>query len=302
MKPSPSTHTSTNKNANKGEHQRGKLYLVPAPLDFACDIDPLPPVSDVLPQATLQNMARVQHWVCENAKTLRALLKRVDAVQPLAQSIQELHITEIPREWHKKGDHQAMPSMQQAQDLLAPALQGHDVALASEAGMPAVADPGSSLVRAAHVAGIEIVPLVGPCSILLALAASGLNGQQFTFHGYLPQDVQVRAHFLQKIEQDARASGYSQWWIETPYRNQALLQHAVQVLHPSTWLCMASGLTLPQAQVLSQPVQVWRQKNLHAQAPRMPALFGLAVGQEGVPTVRTVPAMRKASGRKPARR
>lgn len=258
---------------------KGKLYLAPAPLDFGCDIEPLPSVADVLPQATLQHMARLSHWVCENAKTLRALLKRVDAVVPLAQPLQALQIQEIPRAWHKKGDHLATVDQQQAHALLAPALQGHDMALASEAGMPAVADPGASLVRAAHVLGITVVPLVGPSSILLAIAASGLNGQQFTFHGYLPQEADARAHFLKKMEQTAQATAYSQWWIETPYRNQALLRHAVQVLQPDTWLCTASGLTLPQAHIVTQPVKNWRQKsNMQEWMGRLPTLFGLAKG------------------------
>ena len=161
----------------------GKLYLVPAPLDFGCE-PPLPAITDALPLGTLQHMARLQHWVCENAKTTRALLKRVDAVVPLAQPIQQLHISEIPREWHKKGDHHLPPDIATAKSLLAAALQGQDMALSSEAGMPAVADPGSSLVRAAHILGVPVVPLVGPSSIVLALAASGLNGQGFVFHGY----------------------------------------------------------------------------------------------------------------------
>ena len=139
---------------------KGRLYLVPAPLDFGCG-PPLPPVTDVLPLATLQHMARLQHWVCENARTLRALLKRVDEVQPLAQPLQRLDIREIPRAWHKKGDHVGEPDMVLARELLAPALQGQDMAIASEAGMPAVADPGASLVRAAHALGITVVPLVG---------------------------------------------------------------------------------------------------------------------------------------------
>lgn len=255
----------------------GTLYLVPAPLDFGCDgAKPLPAVSDVLPQVTLQHMARLPHWVCENARTLRALLKRVHAVQPLAQPLQSLDIQEIPRAWHKKGDHRGAPDMAVARTLLAPALKGRDMALASEAGMPAVADPGASLVRAAHALRIPVVPLVGPSSILLALAASGLNGQHFAFHGYLPQDATARAKRLQELERMAIAAGQSQWWIETPYRNQALLQHALQVLRPTTLLCVASGLTLPQGQVLTRSVKTWREQNLAADLKQLPAIFGLA--------------------------
>lgn len=258
---------------------KGRLYLVPAPLDFGCD-PPLPPVTDVLPLATLQHMARLQHWVCENARTLRALLKRVDEVQPLAQPLQRLDIREIPRAWHKKGDHVGEPDMVLARELLAPALQGQDMAIASEAGMPAVADPGASLVRAAHALGITVVPLVGPSSILLAVAASGLNGQSFAFHGYLPHDPAARAERLRELEQTAWATGQSQWWIETPYRNQAMVQHALQVLRPSTLLCVASGLTLPACRVTTGSVKILRQQNMNEIASPMPALFGLASGIE----------------------
>ncbi|MDO5653090.1 MAG: SAM-dependent methyltransferase [Brachymonas sp.] len=255
--------------------KKGALYLVPAPLDFGCDA-PLPPVTDVLPLATLQHMAQLPYWVCENAKTLRALLKRVDAVQPLAQPLQSLQIAEIPRAWHKKGDHQGAPDMTVARTLLAPALQGHDMALASEAGMPAVADPGASLVRAAHLLDIAVVPLVGPSSILLALAASGLNGQNFAFHGYLPQDMEARASRLRQLEQTTYASGASQWWIETPYRNTALLHHALQVLKPTTLLCVGSGLTLPQSDIHTRPVKDWRAITRANGLEKLPAVFGLS--------------------------
>ena len=255
---------------------KGTLYLVPAPLDFAC-APPLPPVTDVLPLATLQHMARLGFWVSENAKTTRALLKRVDAVVPLAQPLQAVQISEIPRACHKKGDHLAPPDMAVANTLLAPALAGQDMALASEAGMPAVADPGSSLVRAAHSLGIRVVPLVGPCSLVLALAASGLNGQDFAFHGYLPHDAAARAKRLQQLENTAYDTGQSQWWIETPYRNMALWQHTLQILKPKTCLCMATGLTLPEMHIMTQSVQNYR----NATAPvalHLPTVFGLGQG------------------------
>ena len=153
---------------------KGTLYLVPAPLDFGCE--PQAPLRDALPEATLTTAARITHWVCENAKSTRAYLKRIDALHPLALPLQEQHITELPREVHKKGDHGDKGSAPfDARPLLAPALAGHDMGLVSEAGMPAVADPGSSVVRAAHALGLQVVPLVGPVSLLLALAASGLT-------------------------------------------------------------------------------------------------------------------------------
>ena len=161
----------------------GTLYLVPAPLDFGCH--ETPDLQATLPLGTLQAAAGLRHWVCENAKSARAYLKRIHEVTPLCCSIQEMQLVELPREVHKKGDHNGHFD---ARHLLQPALDGHDLGLISEAGMPAIADPGSSVVRAAHDLGIQVKPLVGPVSLLLALAASGLNGQNFAFVGYLPQD------------------------------------------------------------------------------------------------------------------
>ena len=159
------------------EHAKGTLYLVPAPLDFGCaEANDL---HESLPLGTLQTAAEISYWVCENAKSARAYLKRINAIAPLCQSLQTLSLVELPREVHKKGDHNGTFD---ARPLLQPALDGHNLGLLSEAGMPAVADPGSSVVRAAHDLGVPVVPLVGPVSLLLALAASGLNGQNFTCH------------------------------------------------------------------------------------------------------------------------
>ena len=211
----------------------GRLYLVPAPLDFGCE--PQAPLRDALPDATLATAARITHWVCENAKSTRAYLKRIDALHPLALPLQEQHITELPREVHKKGDHGDKGSAPfDARPLLAPALAGHDMGLVSEAGMPAVADPGSSVVRAAHALGLQVVPLVGPVSLLLALAASGLNGQNFAFVGYLPQDADERAQRIRALEALALKTGQTQLFIETPYRNAALLQALLHTLQPGT--------------------------------------------------------------------
>ena len=135
---------------------KGTLYLVPAPLDFGCES--IAPITDVMPMGTLQVAAKLTHWISENAKTTRAVIKRVGDVLPLAAPVQQHTITELPREVHKKGDHapQGQAGSFDAKPLLAAALQGHDIGLVSEAGMPAVADPGSSVVRAAHALGIQI--------------------------------------------------------------------------------------------------------------------------------------------------
>jgi len=234
---------------------QGRLLLVPAPLDFGCAVQA--PLSDVMPAATLAAAARLDHWICENAKTTRAYLKRVHESHPLAKPLQEQQISELPREVHKKGDHAVAFD---ARPLLAPALQGHDIGLVSEAGMPAIADPGASVVRAAHDLGLAVLPLVGPVSLLLALAASGLNGQNFAFVGYLPQEGTERARRIRELESLALKTGQTQLFIETPYRNQALWASLVQTLQQNTRLAVASGLTLPQALVRSDSAKGWKHK------------------------------------------
>ena len=251
----------------------GTLFLVPAPLDFGCDTQA--PLQDALPSATLQTASRLTHWVCENAKSTRAYLKRIDALYPLALSLQQQQITELPREVHKKGDHAGSHRFD-ARPLLAPALQGQDVGLISEAGMPAVADPGSSVVRAAHDLGITVVPLVGPVSILLALAASGLNGQNFAFVGYLPQDAAARTQRVRELEALAHKTGQTQLFIETPYRNPAVWQALLQALRPATRLAVAQGLTLADGRVQARAVNAWRQARTDDNAlGRAPAVFAI---------------------------
>ncbi|HZY20306.1 MAG TPA: SAM-dependent methyltransferase [Ramlibacter sp.] len=233
----------------------GILYLVPAPLDFGCAEQA--PLAQVMPQATLDVAARLGHWIAENAKSTRAYLKRVNETHPLAQPLQALSIAELPRDVHKKGDHAGGFD---AKPLLAAALQGHDVGLVSEAGMPAVADPGSSVVRAAHELGVAVVPLVGPVSLLLALAASGLNGQNFAFVGYLPQQPGPRTQRLRELESIAGRTGQTQLFIETPYRNAALWQSLLEGLQGDTRVAVATGLTLPGGRVASRPVAQWRRE------------------------------------------
>ena len=240
----------------------GRLYLVPTPLDFGCEVDA--GLGAALPAQTVEIAAGLTHWITENAKSTRAFLKRVGAQQPLAAALQEQQITELPRQVHKKGDHDAGGGFD-AKPLLAAALQGQDIGLVSEAGMPAIADPGSSVVRAAHALGIEVVPLVGPISLMLALAASGLNGQNFAFVGYLPADPAGRAQRIRELEALALKTGQTQLCIETPYRNAALLQGLVQTLKPTTRLAVACGMTLPQQKVASALISDWKKR-----APEMP--------------------------------
>ena len=255
------------------EKKAGTLYLVPAPLDFGCESQTA--LTEVLPEGTLRRAATLTHWISENAKTARAYLKRIDALFPLAAPLQAQNIAELPREAHKKGDHgNKGAAVFDAKPLLAAALAGQDMGLISEAGMPAVADPGSSIVRAAHDLGIRVVPLVGPVSLLLGLAASGLNGQNFAFVGYVPQDASERTTRIKELEGLALRHGQTQQFIETPYRNAALWQALLQTLQPNTRLALASGLTLETARIESHLVREWRQRN----APpdnRTPVVFSI---------------------------
>ena len=252
----------------------GALYLVPTPLDFGTAETAERGATDWLPASTLAVAARLSHWVTENAKSTRAFLKRVDAVAGLAAPLQAMTITELPRAAHKHGDHRPDAALDaQARALIAPALAGHDVGLVSEAGMPAVADPGSAVVRAAHAAGVRVVPLVGPVSLVLALAASGMNGQAFAFVGYVPQAAADRQRRLRELEARARDTGETQVLIETPYRNAALLDALLQTLKGDTRLAVAVGLGLTDERVVSLPVATWRQRGTAGLALDRPAVF-----------------------------
>ena len=237
---------------------KGTLYLVPTPLDFGMAVDPAP-ADTWLPRETLAVASGLTHWITENAKSTRAFLKRVEALVGIAAPVQGQHIIELPRAAHKKGDHTPQAGGDaQARELLAPALQGHSIGLVSEAGMPAIADPGSAVVRAAHALGLKVVPLTGPISLMLALAASGLNGQNFAFVGYVPQEATERGKRLRELEALALKTGQTQMLIETPYRNTALLQALLQTLHPHTRLAVCCAMSLPQQVSRSALVSEWK--------------------------------------------
>jgi len=249
----------------------GKLILIPNTLDFGVDgaaVD----LHEVLPLEVIRTAARLTHWVAENAKTTRAFLKRVDAIQPLSQPLQSLDIAEMPRP--PKGRAQPDTSASPWPALLAPARAGHDIGLISEAGLPAIADPGALLVAAAHAEGIEVVPLSGPSSLLLALGASGLNGQSFAFVGYLPVDAAARTAKLRELEGLSRRLGQTQLMIETPYRNQALLDGLLAGLQPQTQLSVSCGLTLPGGWTRTSTVAQWKAKP-RAMPDKVPAVFAL---------------------------
>jgi len=232
---------------------KGTLYLVPNLLGAV-------PPDHVLPKRTLDIARALTHWVVETPKAARAYLKSIDIAVPVATL-----------------DIQALPSATVAADhaaLLAPAHAGHAIGLLSDAGCPGVADPGALMVAAAHAAGIAVVPLVGPSAILLALMASGMNGQGFVFHGYLPVKSEARAAALRMLEIASRKDRTTQLFIETPYRNVAMLEAAASVLDPSTIVCVAADLTLPSETIERRTAAAWRRQDLQ-RFDRRPALFAV---------------------------
>lgn len=252
----------------------GRLLLVPNTLDFgSLGEGPPPDLRGVLPLGVIETAAGLAHWVCENARSTRAFLKRVDAVVPLARPLQALELRELPRP--PKGRPAAEPPDLRA--LLAPALSGHDIGLLSEAGLPAVADPGAALVTQAHAAGLAVVPLAGPSALLLALAASGLNGQSFAFVGYVPQEAAAQGRRLRELEAASRRLGQTQLMIETPYRNGALLRGLLAALAADTRLSVSCGLTLADGWTRSDTVARWRASPSELPGDR-PAVFALLAG------------------------
>ncbi len=247
----------------------GRLFLVPNTLDFGVTSEA--DVQDTLPLGAIRVAARLTHWVAESAKTTRALLKRIDAVVPLSGPLQGISITELPRP-PKGGRAPATPF--DFKSLLLPALQGHDLGLISEAGLPAVADPGAALVQAAHAAGLVVQPLSGPSSLLLALSASGLNGQSFAFVGYLPVDASERGQRIRELEALSKRQNQTQLMIETPYRNEALMGALLAHLRGDTALSVSCGLTLSQGWTRTALVADW--KSTATRLPNdIPAVFSL---------------------------
>ena len=219
----------------------GTLYLIPNSLGPGA-------LDEVLPASVRQTTAQLDYFIAENAKTARAFLKLVSTTHPLGKALQEIEI----RELNINTAASELPA------LLAPLLAGRNAGLVSEAGVPAVADPGADLVRLAHQKNIPVKPLVGPSSILLALMASGLNGQSFAFQGYLPTDSGQRANRLRQLEQRSRQEKQTQIFIETPYRNEAMLEAIANHCTSSTLLTVATDLTLETETVRTQSVQIWK--------------------------------------------
>lgn len=233
----------------------GTLYLIPTSLggDDA---------RTVLAPETVRRVSSLSCFIVENPKTARHFLKAVGYPHPV-QSVELKTLDEHTAD-------AALP------ELLAPLLAGRDCGLLSEAGCPAVADPGAPLVRLAHQHGVRVVPLVGPSAVLLALMASGMNGQRFVFHGYLPVEKDARRLRLQELERDAARSDCTQIFIEAPYRNDALLQAILATCRGDTLLCLATDITLASEAIRTRTVNGWK-KDVPA-LNRRPTVFLLYRG------------------------
>mgnify|MGYP000358401137 CR=1 FL=1 len=225
----------------------GALHLIPVPLSELAEADPL----NSLPATVLPVIRDLRHFVVENAKSARAFLKTVGMPVPIA----ELDIRELPGRG-KLGKSGA--NAQELDGLLAPLQNGTPIGLLSEAGCPAVADPGADLVNRAHSLGYRVIPHIGPSSLLLALMASGLGGQCFAFHGYLPQDESERQQVIKRLENASKSADQTQIVIETPYRNPVLFASLLQHLRPETRLCLAVALTTPEESIRTLAVSAWR--------------------------------------------
>lgn len=234
----------------------GTLYLLPTQLGF----DETGAWTSVLPALTRETACRLRYFIVENAKTARASLKWLGHPVPR----RELAIEQLP-EPLRPAD---------VDRLLQPLISGTDAALMSEAGCPGVADPGALLVRRAHEVAIPVRPLVGPSSLLLALMASGLDGQRFAFHGYLPQREPDRSRRIAELERESRQKRQTQLFIETPYRNQALFDTLLATCRPDTLLCVATDLTLPDERIATRRIADWhRPADADFSMKRRPTVF-----------------------------
>jgi 16S rRNA (cytidine1402-2'-O)-methyltransferase len=230
---------------------KGRLYLFPATLGES-------PIGESLPSHHLLYLKATKYYIVEELRSARRFLRKADP----GIVIDDLSFSLL-------NEHTAAGDLIQ---LLGPLNRGEDVILLSEAGLPCVADPGAQLVALAHEAGIRVIPLVGPSSIYLALMASGMNGQNFAFHGYLPVDKRERSSRIRQLESDAWQKDQTQIFIETPYRNRQMLDTLLQVCRPDTRICIAANLTQPGEWIRSQRVEKWKKETL-PDLNKKPAVF-----------------------------
>ncbi|PXX23448.1 SAM-dependent methyltransferase [Arenibacter sp. ARW7G5Y1] len=228
----------------------GKLYLIPTTLG---DNEPL----EVLPISIKRTIEQIDHYIVENEKTARHFIKKISS----KKSQPSLHINLL----NKFTESEILPT------FLDPCFEGYNVGIISEAGCPGIADPGADIVAIAHQKGIKVVPLVGPSSILLALMASGLNGQSFAFNGYLPIEAGERKKSIKRFEKLSRDNDQSQIFIETPYRNDKLLAELIKTLAPQTLVCIACDITLPTEFILTKRVLDWQK--ISVDLHKRPSIF-----------------------------
>ena len=230
----------------------GNLYLIPNLLGES-------EVAQVLPAHVREVVLLCKHFIVENAKNARHFIKQIAPEHP--QSELELFVLNKHTPEEDK------------QSFLSPCLAGLPMGIISDAGCPAIADPGTDVVRLAHRKGIRVVPLVGPSSLLLSLMASGLNGQSFAFNGYLSIDKSERKAALKRLEKRAKEERQSQLFIETPYRNEALFEEMLQLLSPQTSLCVATNVTLSQESIHTYMIAEWKHKRKGLQLDKQPTIF-----------------------------
>lgn len=233
----------------------GRLYLIPITLSNPGETTVAP--EDVLPQTIKRTIDFVDYYIVENEKTARKFIKSIhpEKKQP------ELKISVL----NKHTD------FSEHNEFIQPLLNGKNIGLMSESGCPGVADPGAVIVKLAHEKGIQVVPLVGPSSILLALMASGMNGQSFAFNGYLPIDKNDKKQALKNFERLSQDKNQSQLFIETPYRNNKLMEDLLQILQPNTLLCVACDITLPTEFIKTKTVNQWKKEK--ADLHNRPCIF-----------------------------
>lgn len=232
------------------ENKKGNLYLIP------CTLGETPPL-EVLPLLVKKAIENIDHYIVEHEKSARRFIKSVAS----KKQQNSLHIEEI----NKFTKPQKIPQ------ILEPCFNGFDVGIISDAGCPGIADPGAAVVEQAHQKGIKVVPLVGPSSILLALMASGFNGQNFAFNGYLPIDKVERKLKIKQLEKKSIVENQSQLFIETPYRNNQMLESLVKNLQNTTDICVACDITLSSQYIRTAPVKQW--KRIKVDLHKRPAIF-----------------------------
>jgi 16S rRNA (cytidine1402-2'-O)-methyltransferase len=230
--------------------QRGKLLLIPTVIADNTQ-------EAVIPSSVRNALVNIQHFLAEDVRTARRYLSSLK----IYSSIEQLHFTVLNKDTQET----------ELSQMFSPAMEGKNIGVLSESGCPGVADPGALAVKFAHQNNIQVIPLTGPSSILLALMASGLNGQRFAFHGYLPIDSKESITAIKEFEKESRTKHQTQIFIETPYRNNQVALNLIKALNPETLLCMAVDVTGEQESISMHPVKEWKQRTL--ELPKLPAVF-----------------------------